>query len=161
MLKEGAAYPLYIGFKDVVFGKGFVAGVRFQGRVTACMEYGATWLYGVSPGSLAESGSDLKTAHKNFRTSVLGALFDIAEEANSFAQFMQRTHEFFYATDADAVSEWEAARQVVRSGEVGAELDLPRVEEDRELSIEVVELRLPDEISPTLNDPVDNLARAA
>ena len=145
--------PLFFRFEHIVFGRGFLADVRFLGRATCTREDGSTWMYGVNPGALAEEGNDMKSAYANFREALAGVLFDLAEESGSFEEFRAAAQFFYEATDAESVAEWEEARQAIREGadpNLDPGLDLRRETGDSGPDFEVVEV-LPSNISPALN----------
>lgn len=143
--------PLYFRFDHLVCGRGFLADVRLVGRATCTEEFGATWIYGVNPGALAESGGDLTAAYAGFRNRLVGVLFDLAEESGSFAEFHERARSFFEATDADSVSEWEEARQAIRAGnDPHGYPDLQREVQDLHPSVDIREVT-PQAVSPELN----------
>ena len=121
--------PLYFHFEHVVFGRGFVADIRFLGRATCTREFGSTWMYGVNPGALAEEGETMQAAYANFRNALVAVFFDLAEEAGSFEAFRASARSFFEATDDESVQEWVEAREAVRAGqdpELDENLDLRR-----------------------------------
>lgn len=143
--------PLYFRFAHIVCGQGFLADVRLHGRATCTEEFGSTWIYGVNPGGLAETGEDLKWAYAGFRDRLAGVLFDLAEEAGSFEEFRRRARSFFEATDAESVSEWEQARQAIRDGDdPDACRNLQRELKDLAPHIEIGEVA-PRAVSPKLN----------
>lgn len=109
--------PLFFRFEQVVFGRGFMADVRFLGRVTCTRQFGSTWMYGVNPGALAEEGESMRDAYANFRHAIAGVLFDLATEAEDIEQFRTAARSFFEATDDTSVAEWVEAREAIRSGE--------------------------------------------
>jgi len=53
--------PLFFRFGHVVFGRGFVADVRFLGRATCTREFDSVWMYGVNPSALAAEGDTLQS----------------------------------------------------------------------------------------------------
>lgn len=145
--------PLYFRFEQVVFGRGFLADVRFLGRATCTQEFGSTWLYGVHPGALAEDGESLRSACTNFRNALAGVLFELAEEAEGFEAFRGAVRSFFDATDDTSVREWVAAREAVRAGrdpELDHGADLRRETGEPDSGFTVVEVR-PAESAPDLN----------
>lgn len=120
-------FPLFCNFRDVIIGKRFVAGVEVNGRVIAEQEAEGWWLYGVTPGAIAESGANLSDAVANFRSRLKGVLFDFATESNDFDDFKSRVTEFFKSTDEDTEREWDEARKAVRAGKA----DLPGLHKDK------------------------------
>ena len=51
-------YPLLFGFRDLVAGNGFVAGVNLNGRALLADEGDGFVMYGVNPGGIAAGGSN-------------------------------------------------------------------------------------------------------
>ncbi len=145
--------PLFFRFGHVVFGRGFVADVRFLGRATCTREFGSVWMYGVNPGALAEEGDTLQAACSNFRNALAGVLFDLAEGAADFADFSEAAQSFFEATDETSANEWLAAREAVRAGEdpgLDPGTELRRETGDPEFGFRVTEIHTP-EAAPALN----------
>lgn len=145
--------PLYFRFEHVVFGRGFMADIRFLGRATCTRDFGFTWMYGVNPGALAEEGETMQSAHTNFRNALVAVFFHLAEEADSFEAFRTSARSFFEATDIESVREWVEAREAVRAGqdpELDENFDLRRETEELDSGFAVVEV-LPTEVVPGLN----------
>ena len=138
--------PLYCKFREVILGKKFAAGVEVHCRVIADPEEGGWWLYGVNPGAIAASGTDLSGAVADFRSRFKGVLFDFASESDNFEAFGTLVRKFFKATDTATERDWCEAREAVRSGKA----DMPGMHRDvsnDEGTVKVVKLRL----SPTEN----------
>lgn len=134
-------YPLYCDFKELVVGRGFLAGIEVHARVIAEQEGSGIWLNGVNPGAIAEGGENLSAAVTNFRVRLKAVFVDFAVESKTFEAFKTRVTEFFKATDDETEREWEEARQAVRAGRV----DLPGVHKEkaeRHAGVRVVELEL-------------------
>ena len=145
--------PLYFRFEQAIFGRGFIADVRFLGRATCRREFGSTWMYGVNPGALAEEGETMQSAYLNFRNALVGVFFDLAEEAEGLDAFRAAARSFFEATDAVSVREWVEAREAVRAGngpELDSGLDLRRETGEPGSGFAVIEV-LPGEVAPRLN----------
>lgn len=150
--------PLYFHFEQAVFGRGFVADIRFLGRATCRREFGSIWMYGVNPGALAEEGGTMQSAYANFRNALVGVFFDLAEEADGFDAFRTAARSFFEATDDESVREWVEAREAVRAGhepELDSDLDLRRETGEPDSGFTVVEVH-PAEVVPELNHFVPN-----
>ncbi|MCC6808241.1 MAG: hypothetical protein IT381_12535 [Deltaproteobacteria bacterium] len=137
-------YPLLFGFREPIFGRKFVAGVKLHGRAMAEDEGDdGWWIYGVTPGALTDTGSTLVEAMTAFRQRLKAVLVDYAAEATDFASFKVHVSAFLKAVDEDANQEWEAARKAVRAGKVDVEgLGLQRETAPGIPSFEVVELVL-------------------
>lgn len=135
-------YPILVGFTGEILGRGFVARVTVCCRAIAETELpGEWWVYGVTPGAVAGSGRDLQSAVLSFRERLKSVLADFMQEAAGFPQFKSEAEQFFYATDEEALSEWETARQSVRNGKLDLQ-DLPRDTKKAEPTISVVRLRI-------------------
>jgi len=110
--------PLIFVFRDVVSGRGFLAGVTIAGRCLLEEENGKWVIYGVRPGAIAECG---KTPHEvllGFRRAYTEVLFDIAEESATYEKFKEEIERFYYEPDRQEEVAWEKALTAVRSGQV-------------------------------------------
>lgn len=152
--KTTTQYPLLFGFQERIFGNGFVASIQVHGQATAEEETdGAWWVYGVTPGAVAGTGSSLGIAVAALRERMKSAFVDCAEEADDFATFKTSVEAFFNATDREAEVDWENARLAVRSGAINRP-DLDKAPDPRPPSISVEHT----EITPRANvvdDDVD------
>ncbi len=135
-------YPLLFWFNEPIIGRKFVAKVQLQGRAIAEDEDDdGWWIYGVTPGALADTGATLNEAMAAFRQRLRTVIVDFASEAPDFASFKQHVLAFIQATDDDAQQEWEVARNAVR--EKGIKLEGLQRETAAGLpSSEVVQLNL-------------------
>ncbi len=140
-------YPLLFGFRDLVAGNGFVAGVNLNGRALLAEEGDGFVMYGVNPGGLAAGGSNRGEAQAEFRQSYRSVLFDIAAEAQDFAEFERQVRDFVDETNGPTAAEWDEAVLRVRSGEVSADW-LPKRKAESRIGVEVVLLEHP---SPSAN----------
>jgi hypothetical protein len=146
-------YPLLFGFRDLVAGRGFLAGVAVDGRALLVQndEIGY-WMHGVNPGGLSAGGADTGEAQRAFRETYRTILFDISNSSGNFEEFKTGVEQFFNQTSDRLLAEWLDAVQEVRAGVVHADW-LARVESDKaKLSIEIVPLSM-DELQPTVNEP--------
>ncbi len=144
-------YPLLFGFQEQIVGQGFLAGIDVRGRALAAQEEdGEWWIYGVKPGALAESGSDIPEAMRSFRQAFRTVLVDFAEEEADFDGFRARVETFFRETDSETDSDWEKAREEVRAGNISLG-ELPKVAQVTTPVINVQKL----ELAPTVNR-IDN-----
>ncbi len=109
-------WPLYFRVWRRIEGRTFAATVEIIGRATWTLDFGKTWLYGVNPGAMAGGGDDLDGALGSFTDHLTGVLSDLADEADDLEAFRRTVERFVSATDDESVAEWEAAREVVRSG---------------------------------------------
>ena len=140
---------MLFGFRDLVAGKGFVAGVVVNGRALLVDEGDGFWMFGVSPGGLAAGGKSHGEAQAEFRQGYRSVLFDIAALADDFDSFRQQVLSFFHETSEPTEREWEEALAEVRSGKVVADwLPMRKVDSNAGQGVEVVRLEHPN---PSLN----------
>lgn len=102
-------YPLLFGFRDLIAGNGFFAGVTVAGRALLADEGDGFWMYGVNPGGVAAGGATAAEAQAEFRRMYTSVLFDIAAEAASFEELKAEVEQFFHATNEPTAAEWETA----------------------------------------------------
>lgn len=105
-------YPILFGFRDLIAGNGFVAGVGVNGRVLLVDEDDGYWMYGVNPGGLSAGGATAPEAQAEFRVIYRSVLFDIAAEATDFESFKSEVERFFSETNEPTKAEWDEAVQV-------------------------------------------------
>jgi hypothetical protein len=117
-------YSLLFTFKEVIYGKGFLALVVARGRALMAQEYDKWWLYGVQPGGMADSGQEIFEAQLNFRAAFKNILLDFAAESENFKEFEKAAKGFFNTIDAEDEKEWIKAREAIRSGKVKAPSEL-------------------------------------
>lgn len=150
-------YPLMFTVGDAISGVGYLAMVQLAGRALMVHEEdGRWWTYGVSPGSLAESGLTPQESYLLFRQRYKEVLFDLADEAKDFDQFSTLVRNFFHAKDEVELARWESALDKLRSGKCAPEdpfSELPRKKPSE----------APDSVDVTLVDqsrakPSDNVA---
>jgi len=111
-------YPLFFKFKDVVYGKGFLAQVVAIGRTLLVREEDEWWLYGVQPGGMAERGKDQSLTLRHFRATYRNVLLDIASDSEDFENFCKTADSFFKEIDEEDEREWNEARQKIKSGKM-------------------------------------------
>lgn len=140
-------YPLLFGFRELVAGNGFVAGVAIDGRALLVDEGDGFWMYGVNPGGVAAGGSSIGDAQAEFRSTCRSVLFDIAGEAESFQEFQDQLGRFFQETNRPTLAEWEDAVKAVRTGEVTADW-LPKKSADSQIGLQVQLVEHPE---PSVN----------
>ena len=107
-------YPLLFSYRDLIAGRGFVAGVSIVGRVLLEVNDGECWMYGVQPGGFAGGGADKNTAFCEFKNSYLSVLYDLAIEARTFDAFKSQVESFFAQINLLNAQEWDAALAAVR-----------------------------------------------
>lgn len=136
-------YPLLFGFKDLVAGNGYVAGVSISnGRALLVEEEDGFWMYGVNPGGLAAGGKSIGDAQSEFRTAYKSVLFDIAAEAQGFETFRAEVERFFRETNNPTLLEWDEAVIEVRQGHTDADW-LSKKSAESTTEMEVVQLEHP------------------
>ncbi len=135
-------YPLLFGYRDLVAGNGFIAGVAINGRALLKEEEGGFWVYGVHPGGVAAGGLDHGAATAAFRSAYRSVLHDIAFDACDFDEFKNRVEAFYSETNQPTLEEWEAAVEAVRRGEVSADWLVKR-SAGSPRGVEVVEVASP------------------
>lgn len=84
-------YPVLFSYRDLVEGRGFVAGVGTSGRALLDKDDdGEVTVNGVSPGGLGGIGGSRREAMADFRDGYRTVLYDLAAEARDFEEF--RSH---------------------------------------------------------------------
>lgn len=151
-----AQYPLLFGYRDLVAGEGFLAGVALDGRALLVDEEDGAWVYGVSPGGLAAVGHDHSEATVRFREAYRLVLDDIAASAKSFDEFKAEVESFFAEVSKPTEEAWRRAVEQVRRNEVGLEW-LKRQPADSKRGVEVV---LVEKITPDANRLRDGIIPA-
>ncbi len=131
------AYPLIFKFKDLIAGPGFLAGVQIEGRVLMAEEKedenSEWWLYGVSPGGIAQEGATPQEAYLNFREFFRGVLEDLAVNAGNFADFQKSVNNFVTEENKAQAAIWKETRNAIRSGALkpdGAFSSLDKITDD-------------------------------
>lgn len=134
-------YPLFCRLQQNVMGVGYIVKVDIQARVTAEIEPdGSAWIFGVNPGGIAASGKTLNEAVGDLRNTFSTVLIDmIAESKNDFEAFRALVQGFVHSTNDSAVSEWNAARQAVRTGRIT--LDLRKEQGDIKPMVRVTQIK--------------------
>jgi hypothetical protein len=149
-------YPILFARRELIEGNGFVAGVTVHGRLLLTREEGESLVEGVNPGGIAARGDTPSDALAEFGSELRLVLFDIAEEAGSFAEFEAEVERFFHGTSGIAAEEWEAAVAEVRAGRVAADW-LRKQPAETPVSIQVVAIEQPK----AANNEQDEAALAA
>ncbi len=145
-------YPLLFGFRDLVAGRGFLAGVAVHGRALLMQDDDlGYWMYGVNPGGLAAGGADVGEAQRSFRETYRTVLFDISEDANSFEDFEKEVHRFFDETGG-WLSDWTDAVNEVKAGRIRQDWFREADSARAKLAIEVTLLSA-ESLEPRLNEP--------
>lgn len=109
------AYPLIFGFRDVVAGRGFLAGVQVQGFALLEHEDGAWWMTGVQPSGIVDYGSTEAEAYAEFRATFRNVLFDSALMAADYEAFKADVELLFNQSTDSSLQRWLDARVLVRA----------------------------------------------
>jgi len=114
-----ARLPLLFSYRDTLFGNGFLVEVQIQnGRALGVQEADGFWMYGINPGGMAASGTDLDTAHAAFRKTFSDMLVGLAIECDSFETFQAAVDVFARETNAGFEPDWESAVAAVRRDKI-------------------------------------------
>lgn len=148
-------YPLIYTFREVLSGRGFVAGVAVQGKALLVHEEDEWVVYGVQPGGLSDTGATPQEAHAAFRQAFKEILFDLAEEARDIAHLQTLVQTFVAQINEEQSLEWNEARAAVRAGAHPEEPFAAKLPQERgEVKCGVSVQRLDDhKTTPT---PADN-----
>ena len=162
---DTTTWPLLFTYSGNIIGKGFIASVKFCGRLLAWLETEGVWMDGVNPGGLAVGGRTFEEANVELRDSLTKTLVGFADEAASFEAFKADVTRFYDENDAVTVAEWEAALAAVKSGSSSAPAGLQRKPANWKCFIEI-ELKRMEELTArdnaVSNPGVDTvLAKAA
>jgi hypothetical protein len=161
-------FPLIYGFRELVAGNGFVAGVEVNGRLLLRLEDEEWWAYGVEPGGVAAAGSTEMEAYQNFRQAMREILVDSAVLTATFDAFKADVEALGVQRNEGWEGDWQEAREAVRSGRSTAEgelAELPRETQEVRCSLQVVRLdnAAAQAVTPSYNATAgsDGLAAAA
>ncbi len=88
-------FPLLFGYRDLIAGNGYIAGVATDGRFLLDEDEDEYCVYGVNPGGIAGTGTDRHEALQDFRLGYRSVLHDIAENAANFSDFRAEVKRFF------------------------------------------------------------------
>lgn len=160
-----AAFPLIYGFRELIAGNGFVAGVEVNGRVLVKDEGEEWWAYGVEPGGVAAPGPGGPEAYQAFRQAFHEVLVDSAVLTEDFGAFKAEV-EALCARNEGWEAEWLEAREAIRAGRhvpEGPFSELPRRTAEAACSVTVVKLDDDRErpVTPSDNAATADLATAA
>ena len=161
-------YPLLFEYKDLIAGKGFLAGVAIAGRALLQEDAEGFWMYGIQPGGICADGDSPKEAAAEFRAMYRAVLYDIAAQAPDFECFHDEVRKFFEDEDQVLAESWNEAVAEVRQGGLASDW-LHKQPAESPRSIAVVRIALGDEGKPGLPakkpepnfNALDGLARAA
>lgn len=121
-----SAWPLLFTYSGPIIGRGFLASVRFCGRLLSHQEPEGVWIDGVNPGGFAVGGADFAAANLELREALTKILVDYAFEADTFEAFQAAVERFYYETDSDTVALWDDALTALRAGTLAVPDGLPR-----------------------------------
>lgn len=135
--------PLLFSFKQLVVGKGFLAGVRMDGHALLETErvedHEESWITGVAPVGIAGGGGDRGVAFVEFRKAWIEVVFDVAEKASSFEDFRASCEAFLASKQDSLTALWqEAVATVRREGYVDP--SLCKGDADKGVAFEIVDL---------------------
>jgi hypothetical protein len=157
-----SAFPLIYGFRHLVAGHGFVAGVEVSGRALLRFEDGEWWVYGVEPAGLCASGGSELEAYEAFKETFRKVLCDSAELTGDFDSFEADVAAIAAQTAWDV--EWQEARGAIRTHATeptDALASLERQTKDVRCEVKVVNLSaLGSAVTPSVNC-ADQLRTAA
>lgn len=109
-------YPILFEYKDLIAGKGFLAGVAIAGRALLREDEEGFWMHGVKPGGICADGDSQKEAAAEFRTLYRTVLYDIAAEAPDFECLQDEVRKFYEDEDRVLAKAWNEAVSEVRRG---------------------------------------------
>jgi predicted RNase H-like HicB family nuclease len=137
------ALPLIYGFRELVAGAGFVAGVTVDGLALVKKDEDGWWIYGVQPGGIAERGDTEQEAYLRFKQSFREVLADSASLYPTFESFRSDLLSMGQQLNEAWAEEWEEARAALRAGAQpdGELADLPRKTGPVHVGIAAVELQ--------------------
>lgn len=143
-------FPLLFTYRGITIGPGFVARIDLRGRGLAVVEPDSTWIYGVTPGGLAEGGHSLDEAHRHFRETLRLVFADIAEESTSFHDFRAKATAFFNETNRETAAAWDTAVERVRASANATLGDLPTWPAESRVYVSIT-LQAESSLTPRLN----------
>jgi hypothetical protein len=146
-------FPLLFSFQQPVFGKGFLAGVRMDGRALLEQEDGEFWISGVAPIGFAVGNADLGCAFTEFRKAWVAVLFDIANESNSFEEFKDACEKFLGSKAHHITEEWNASLEETRRAQAAVP-GLKRERADKPITFVV------EDLAAQRHDPKENVLEA-
>ena len=137
--------PVFFSF-DLPFAND---SLRLSGRALCVEEFGKVWMYGVNPGMICGEGSDIPSAYSSFQVNLLALAIDTLEEVgendpqNFKDRFVALFQERFDSTNEENLTEWEAARAMVRAGDSPdtGDLDLRREKGEAPVGVRVIRSR--------------------
>ena len=152
------SYPILFSVKDLVAGRGFLAGVAIQGRALMREEEEGFWIDGVFPGAVSAGGESKDEALLKYREAYRMSLVDFAIAASSFEEFEAETKRFFWEETPGEADAWKAAAAELREDQSLSGDWLPVRTQYGEPTIHVVLLEQQD-LEPARN-PEDEMELA-
>ena len=129
-------FPLFYTFREIIVGKGFIAGVSIRGRATATLEQEEgvpVWEFnGVEPGSFSELGATLNASYFAFKEVLRQILLDLATSSKNYEQFQRRVQGLVDQVNRPEEKDWIQAREAVRRGDLGSPLSEMEREENED-----------------------------
>jgi len=110
-----ALYPVFFTYEEVVKGNRFLACVQARGRALMVNEDGEWTMYGVQPGSFAESGETFEEARLLFRQTFREILYDLAEDSPDFQSFKVETERILGEVNDPMRERWDSAVERIRA----------------------------------------------
>lgn len=77
-------------------------------RVLMEKDDGEFWLYGVSPGAIADAGPSPEKVVENIKHRIRLVLEDIWNDSIDFEEFKDTVEKFFHQVDQESLDDWEA-----------------------------------------------------
>lgn len=134
--------PILFARRDLILGNGFVAGVSISGRALLTQESDSEfWCEGINPGGFAAQGSTYAEAFNAFGEEYLKVLFDIAADSANYDAFQEGVQAFFDNPSPTLLTDWDAAVDAVRRGELASQWLRTSRQLDGELQIRVELIR--------------------
>lgn len=143
MSNSTTTFPLLFGYRDLIGGKGYFAGVEVHGRALLVETDGDVWMYGLNPGGLAGGGTTRREALSDFRRGYSSVLIDIAHASDSFDSFKTEVESFFHQANEALEDGWRAAVEAVRADAVKADWLNRRPYSESSVSISVIRVEKP------------------
>lgn len=116
-----ALYPVFFTYEEVVKGNRFLASVQARGRALMVNEDGEWTMYGVQPGSFAESGETFEEARLLFRQTFREILYDLAEDYPGFQSFKAETERILGEVNDPMRERWDSAVERIRADRASME----------------------------------------
>lgn len=153
--------PLLFKFQKIIFGNGFIAGVRMSGRAMLVEDGEEVWINGVNPSTLAGGGRTREEAFADFRRGWSQVLVDIAAECKSLEEFRARASEFLAAETEEITAEWCNALKELRARGGADDVQLRQVKAESQPPQWSVAEIVPEQATVKLNSNKQQFEAAA